>query len=538
MIFRYANISLYNRQALCAELQLAETLPDKDIVLKGYQVWGEALLEKINGDFAFALYDKNRDEWLAARDPLGIKALYYVHTGKEYFFSDDIDELFRLSGIKKRPNIHAMRVLLQRGAINYGETMYEDIRRIPPGHYLKINGNDSIPVRYWHPENISIDYSISLKEAAEKFNTLFEKAIMERIGNDEETACELSGGLDSSSVVSLLKAKYPEKSIESYSMCFGDMQCDEYYYVKSIEEKYRFHTSKIDAHEIDYDQKYNFELNYNFSPHWPIMTTFTMYLPMLEKMHRDNKKVVITGQGGDHLLTGNCHTLRDLLRRYEFSKLLREIPYLPHSPVQLSAKCFMPFSLTQQQKYPIKKILRLLRSRETSGNQYIDDLFQLERFNPSAQKSDIGILISASESMLRDGNIFHAAEKYYGIEFRHPFYDKELIEFVLSLPPEYKYSQGWIKVLLRYAMKEILPEEIRSRGDKSEFSEVLTAQLEALDLKTLLKESQLVSLEIISRKKVDDLLYSFDHKESGNLLSLWTIVNLEYWYQYNFGWES
>ena len=198
----------------------------------------------------------------------------------------------------------------------------------------------------------------------------------------------------------------------------------------------------------------------------------------------------------------------------------------------------MPFSLTQQQKYPIKKILRLLRSRETSGNQYIDDLFQLERFNPSAQKSDIGILISASESMLRDGNIFHAAEKYYGIEFRHPFYDKELIEFVLSLPPEYKYSQGWIKVLLRYAMKEILPEEIRSRGDKSEFSEVLTAQLEALDLKTLLKESQLVSLEIISRKKVDDLLYSFDHKESGNLLSLWTIVNLEYWYQYNFGWES
>lgn len=532
MDFKYSKLSLYNRDELLHKLNIDKKYSDKALLLKAYDMWGKSMLDEINGDFAFALYDDEKRELFSARDPLGIKALYYTAVDGQYFFSDNMDELFLLSGIEKKPNLESMNTLINQGAVDYEETMYCNVKRIPPGHYLTITHNTKTLDRYWYPEKIKIDYSISLNDAAVKFSHLFETAIISRIGSDDETAYELSGGLDSSSVVSLVKYKYPSKSIDTYSMCFNNLKCDEYQYIKSIEGKYHFHTKKINLDKIDYKKKYNFDFSYRLNPHWSITTTFTMYFPLMEKMRKDKKKIIITGQGGDHLLTGNCYALSDLMRRFEFGKIAKELIHIRHSPLYYSLDCIILMLITEKQKKFFKRLLSpFLKKNSIPKGGPIRDLFQLRKMTSAAQRSDIDLLISAAESTMLDGNIFHSAEKAYNVEFRHPFFDKKLIEFVLTLPPEYKYSRCWIKVVLRYTMKDILPEKIRSRSDKAEFSELIVQQLDAIDVKGIMKNSNLVSLDLIKQEKIDTLINSFENNDYSELLFLWKIINLEYWYQ-------
>lgn len=530
MEFKYSHLSLYNREELVNKLNIDIKYSNESLLLKAYQIWGEDLLNKINGDFTFVLYNSSTDELFSARDPLGIKALYYVKADEQYYFSENIDELFQLSGIEKKPNLKSMHTLLSQRAVDYEETMYHGIRRIPPGHYLKIiHGKENL-VRYWYPEKIQIDYAISLKNAAIKFNRLFEEAILSRIENDEVTAFELSGGLDSSSIVSVLKTKYPQKKIDTYSMCFSGLQCDEYQYVMSIEDKFNFHTVKVDSEKIDYKEKFDFKFNYLMSPHWPITTTFTMLFHMAEKMTNDEKKIVITGQGGDHLLGGHCYALADLLGRLEFGKALNELTHTLYSPGGLLRCGILPL-FTRKQKEFVKKIFSsFYRRKSVDKSENMADLFCIKNIASASKRSDLNSLISAAQSTMMDGNVLHAIENTYHIEFRHPFFDKKLVEFVLSLPPEYRYSHGKGKVLLRRSMAEVLPEKIRSRKGKAEFSEVLVQQLHAIDINKLLQQSNLASLGLIKQKKIDAMIYSFENRNYSELGFLWIIVNLEYWY--------
>ena len=102
-----------------------------------------------------------------------------------------------------------------------------------------------------------------------------------------------------------------------------------------------------------------------------------------------------------------------------------------------------------------------------------------------------------------DGNLFHCAEEHFGIEYRHPYFDLELVEFALSLPPEMKYKQRTIKWILRKAMNGILPDKIRDRKDKAEFSEVITQQIDAINLGVLLDEPYIVQLGLLEQSLID-----------------------------------
>ncbi len=530
MKFLYQNFSIYNRNELIKKLDLKENVSTEILFDAAYRIWGEKLCSEINGDFAFAVYDGKKNKIFAARDPLGIKALYYVVVKGQCYFSDDIDELFELSGIKKEVSIKAMKSMLYQSAVDYEDTMYENIKRIPPGHYCKVIQGRVELHRYWFPEKIFINYSISINDATQKFKELFEKAIVSRIDNVDDTAFELSGGLDSSSIVSVMKKKFPQQAIETYSMYFGALKCDESSYISSVEEMYDFHTTNVNTSDLDYKKRYNFDFNYRMSPHWPVTLTFTMYFPMIEKMKKDGKRVIVTGQGGDHLLTGNCYVVADLLRRSRYRQALREFS---HSIFTFGyyLKCTAISQMSTKEKEAIKKVLSVFSiSKDTAKTGTITDMFSLKNIKSLSQRADIYALVSASQSTTMDGNVLHAIEKIYDVEFRHPFFDKELVEFVLSLPSEHKYSQGWIKVLLRIAMDGVLPEKVRSRSDKAEFLEVLIQQLEAMDMQQLLKNSYLAELSVFPQRGIDRLIKDFKNGNYKKIVFLWRVVNLEYWY--------
>lgn len=154
--------------------------------------------------------------YFAARDAAGTIPLYYTIQDGIFYHSSDISELFKFADIKKEPDIESMNMLLYYGTIDYSATMYKGIKRLPPGHSMTVDENANVQIeRYWKPEDITINRNINEEEAKEKFLEIFQQAIEECVDNFSTTAFDLSGGLDSSSIVTLAKYKYPHMEVNS-----------------------------------------------------------------------------------------------------------------------------------------------------------------------------------------------------------------------------------------------------------------------------------------------------------------------------------
>lgn len=514
-----------------------ETYSYKEFCLD-YEKRGVSTLLSLKGEFSFALFDPNTKSYFCARDPLGVKPLYYTKVNEKYHFSSTIEDLLKLPSVHNIPNLDAMKSMLSQRRVNYEETMYKNIYRLPPGHFMIVEEAQEHIERYWFPEKIKIDYSISEEEAVQKFKKLFAEAIESRITNLKETAFEVSGGLDSSSVVSFLSQKDYTSILDSYSMDFQALPCDESRYVNRILDKYPLNHQKIQVDKLDYSEEYSLKNLYVMSPNWPITLTFAMSLPMLYKMKQDGKKVVITGQGGDHIFTGSLFVLYDLFRRFKWISLYHELKHHTKPWLKIKSYIIKPLLGERLTKYILVTMGKTKSNLLLNDVEYIEDLsYKIGITNPII-RNELDMVTSAGYSTMMDSCLFHCAEGYYDIEFRHPFFDKELVEFALSLPPEMKYKNKTIKWILRKAMDGILPDKIRERKDKAEFSEVIIQQIDAIDLDTLLKDPYIVKLGLIEQSLIDKYRKEYEEKTSRYIVFLWTIINMEYWYRYNFEKET
>ncbi|MEA3490679.1 MAG: asparagine synthase C-terminal domain-containing protein [Campylobacterota bacterium] len=335
---------------------------------------------------------------------------------------------------------------------------------------------------------------------------------------------------DSSSVCSVAFG-LTDGDIDAFSMRFGDYACDEGIFIDAVAEKLDIGPSEIEIDKVDYKNEYNMDFNYRINPHWSIFLTYTQLFPIAKAVKERGIKVVLTGQGGDHIMSGSRNMLIDYLDRHQWKKLFLEISALGFSRKNIRNYLLSPL-LNQKQKKMIKLILEKLYLRKPTKSERAERADSLEDstfFYSKAFKYDVEMLTDSGFSTVFDSSAYHGARKLYGIEYRHPFFDIRLVEFMLSLPAEFKYSKKSIKVLLREAMKGILPEKVREREDKAEFSETIMDQLNALDLEIIFDNALVVDLGIISRQKVDEYLTQYRDHLLPHTIELWTLVNLEIW---------
>ncbi len=539
-----ADIRIDNRNELIQKLNTKQKeifekniiVSDSDLVLAAYEVWGEQCVDFLIGDFVFVIWDKKLQKLTCVRDRLGIKPFFYYILNDTFVFASEVYTLTNSLGFNKEANLKSIKSHLYHfGLRNYSETMYKHIYSLPPGSIMTIQNKKKNIRRYWHPENIKINNSLELSDAKKEFLSLLKEAVKCRLRSAFPIGFELSGGLDSSSVVCLADKIKTEQKKFSFSCVYKNYRCDEKKFIDKVKTQIKNFT--FEANKIDYKKTYNMEFNYTMSPEWPIYLPTTDSFPFTEMIQKSGVRVVLTGEGGDQITQGSEYQIIDYLTHFNLIQFYLELKNNNFSKGYIKRFLISPM-LTKN----MKSFLRRFRFKKYSKQKKLNiddvkDIFKFTDFKSKAFYDELTTIAGTLHTSWSDHNIYHF-RSIYGIEFRHPFLDSRLIEFALSIPAKYKLHNNISKVVLREAMKGILPEEIRTRNDKAEFSEILRDQLKAMDLSIFEDDLHIVDIGIIKKNEVQEYLESFklmgEKVDPPLILKLWRIVNLEYWYRKNF----
>ncbi len=473
------NGEIYNylelRDGLRAKGYQFRSNTDTEVLLAAYQEWGEDCLARLNGMFAFALWDVQQRRLFCARDRFGEKPFYYSWDGERFAFASEIKALLPAIG-KPLPNHLAVFEYLE-GAVHDGSdhTFFDGIQQLPPAQALVLEQGGLRRHRFWSLPERPEEGEMTLRQAGERFRDLFRDAVRIRLRSDVEVGSCLSGGLDSSSIVcvaSELRGAGPP--LRTFSSCFTDPAYDERDYAQAVvaqsgaEVQYVFpDPGELERRITDlvWQQDEPFGSTSIFAQ-WSVMRTAS----------RHGLKVLLDGQGGDELLAGYPSFagawFADLLVEGRVAALLREgMAYrrvqgsLSRYALAQMARALLPPSWT-----------RLLRRRLTGTAAWLASEFRHEYEPVSKPRSSTAPHMRSLQESLLTGNGLRALLHYedrnsmaFGVETRLPFLDHRLAEFLYGLDPALKINGGWTKVVLREAMQGILPEPVRCRADKMGF---------------------------------------------------------------------
>ena len=478
------------------------TKSDTEVIIHLYEEYGENCLTKLNGQFVFSIWDKNKDEMFLARDRVGIRPLFYYHSQDLFVFGSEIKAVFEHPKVKRAISAEGISETFTFWTTITPNTVFENIKECPPGHFIKLNRGTIDIKRYWEVKFATKDnyYKGSYGDAIAEFNELFRDAVRIRLRADVQVAAYLSGGIDSSITTSYIKEIDPNV-LQTFSVGFTEDEFDETNYQEIAAEYFNTnHTAiKITSKEI----AENFP-QVVWHSEFPLLRTSPSPMYSLSKeVRRNNIKVVITGEGADELLAGYSIFKENKIRHFwakdKNSKLrpllLKKLyPYIAAlQKVNPNAlKLFFGYKLENTDS-PIyshllrwnntSNILNHLDKRikdQLSGFDQYERLLaglngNLDKLDPLAKAQYLEIVIFLSGYLLSSqGDRMGMANS---VEGRYPFLDYRIIEFCAQLPPDYKMKGLKEKVLLKSLMKGRLPEEILNRPKQPYRAPILSSFL-------------------------------------------------------------
>lgn len=328
-----SNARIDNRIQLSKELDIKNEInvPDNYFILKAYQEWGEQCPEKLLGDFTFAIWDQNNEKLFCARDHMGVKPLYYYLSDDLFIFATEIRALFTLTEVPYRLNEQKVAAYLM-DIIDNKSTFYKDIFSFSPAHSITIDQNRSNIRKYWELNPKSQIIMNSDEEYAKAFREIFSEAVKCRLRSAFPLGFELSGGLDSSSIVCMAKKILNENensystNIKTFSFIYDDFpQCDESYYIKKVTDTGGIDSNLILGDKINPLENMETILRYQEQP---FFTPFLVLIYKLyNKMQEKNVRIMLSGVGGDSVVSFATNYFRDLAVSFNWKKLLTELNY-------------------------------------------------------------------------------------------------------------------------------------------------------------------------------------------------------------------
>ncbi len=507
---------------------------DTEVVVQMYALYGAGCLKYFNGQFAFCIYDKIKQELFLARDRVGIRPLFYWSENQSFAFCSEIKGIFTLDKVRRELDTESLAQIFTFWTTITPNTPFKGIYELPPGHHMLVkNGNIQIE-QYWNMEFPSQHETNSnnFSQKIDEFQDLLKDAVRIRLRADVPVGAYLSGGLDSSVTTALIHEIDPNV-LNTFSIGFKEKAFDETAYQLECAKYFDTNHSAFECTSNDIADQFE---NTIWHTEFPILRTSPTPMFLLSKKVREsNIKVVITGEGADEMLAGYNIFKEAKIRRFWAKepnsacrpKLLSKLyPYLPMMKESNNTALKMFFGYKLSETYdPLYS--HLLRWHNTSRiRTYFSDEItsNLSNYNPldkvySSLPENFSNWSELAQSQYLESTIFMSGYLLSSqgdrmgmgnsVEGRYPFLDYRLIEFSAKLPDSYKLNCLNEKFLLKRMSVGKIPESITKRSKQAYRAPIVTSFFNAnspLYISEILSEDTINEFGIFNPDKVRSLI--------------------------------
>lgn len=538
---------------------------DTEVILKAYEQWGSECVQRFNGMWAFALWDKLRKVLFCSRDRVGIKPFYYNLDEEKFIFASEIKAvLASLPREQHQINEPYLARFIVEGLLNDGEdTMFGSVKQLLPGHNLEIANGRIRQWRYWDIPDGCIAQAdsggVNEDETIERLRELLSDAIRLRFRADVPVGMCLSGGLDSSGVVALATRALGGR-LSSFTTEYQEAEFSEGPYARRVARLFNTNAHFITPDALQYLDFIDRFCWYHDEP-CPGPGPFSQWHVM--ELASRHVKVVLEGQGADELLGGYLHYYN-----YYLSTMLKHIfttrcPRLPliqyfrelgaiarHNKTPILTTGLNAFKHAlydaipdrcRRTLNPFSRLLRNITGAElmfdTTNKEFAARALPARRLRPRRYRDDLNEILywelcrDNLPMLLQYGDRTSMA---FSVESRLPYLDYRLIEFVGALPYQTKIKSKVTKYILREALRGLLPDELVDRPDKKGFPTPFALWLKGplYDyVQDIFNSSRFVQRGIFREDKVEARLKEHCAGQKDHAWLLWRIINIEKWLQ-------
>ena len=532
------NGEIYNAPELRRELEarghrFVTDHSDTEVILRGYEEWGPRVVDHLTGMFAFAITDARTAECFIARDRLGIKPLYYVDRPGRFAFASELKALLQDPGVVRQPDADTVRRFLVHRLHDDDEpTFFAGIKRLLPGYTMLVRPDGIVRIeRYWDPEvNLAFASSRSDDDYAEEFAALWDRVVARHLMADVPVGVPLSGGLDSTGVVTTIARlrdaghDLHTDGLFTFSALHPGETIDESHYIHIVERAVGSipHYAYPDADEFwaEIDRWIWFQEE-------PTIASAPYAYYCVYRLASEHVKVMLSGNGGDELLAGYIPYFRayltSALADRHYLAALRELLagrdlYRPYLGELLRSR--LPARLTgRRTPFTARDFVR-------AGPTGAVPAYEAERNLNARLAADV--MRTSTPDLLRYEDKNSMA---FSIEARVPFLDHELVEYIFSLPIDQKIKGGWNRAVYRNAMRGRMPEQNRLRRSKIGFinPDITWMHRRADEVRAVFASPELADRDLYD---TDALLRAWDEHRAGRPgdgLIFWRVLVTELW---------
>ena len=485
------NGEVYNFKELRKELLSAGVTfrgeSDTEVLLATWQVWGSQCLDRLEGMFAFAIVDRLEQSLHLVRDAFGIKPLFIRASPRRLSFASDLSTLRIVSGETFVESQRAMLNYLCHGRYDLGaETFFDDVMRLEPSTAIKIR-LDSVPLmisswQWWCPP-IAESGPRTYGEAVEATRTLLEESVKQQLRSDVPVGVALSGGVDSSSLVGLVRRVEPDLEVQTFSFVSPGFTRDEEYWVDRVNEALGTHANKVHVSASMMMRDIDDLIRTQGEP-FGSTSIFAQYC-VYRAARESNVIVILDGQGADELFAGYsgypASRIQSLIEQHRFGQLTRLLNSWPLYPgrsrselLTALAAALMPHSASPwlRRQRAIRHLPSFIHSGVAEQVLWktpvsLEGVREREKGRSLVGRLREACLDGDLQILLRHGD---RNSMRWSVESRVPFLSTSIAELAFSLPEEFLLSpSGQTKRVLRDAMRGTIPSEVLYRRDKVGF---------------------------------------------------------------------
>ena len=511
------NGEIYNYKELKNTLQLAGYIfkneSDTEVILAAYDLYKGNCVQHFDGMFAFVLWDEVEQNIFCARDIFGEKPFYFYKQNDTLYFASEMKALWAV-GIEKTPHENMVAAYLGIGQVqnpkNNTQTFYKNIFTLPAAHTISFKiGQSKLELKRYFDLDKENQSNITEQDAIEKLEYLLQNSIAKRLRSHVPVGTSLSGGIDSSTIAYFLSKQNTEKSYKTFSAVFPHFEKDESQFIQELCTTLNFENKTVTPSANDFITDFE-KCAYQQEEPFTSASIFAQY-KVYQLAAANNIKVLLDGQGADEMLGGYTKYinwyLQDVLKTKGLSTFKKEKLLFQKNEIETAPNyknifaAYLPtFTAKTLEENAKTKILanKFVSFNFLEGIQASDKIYK-----PTIIK--LNDILYHNTMQLGLGELLRFADRNsmaHGIEVRLPFLNKELVQFIFSLPASYKMQNGFTKYILRKTMQDKLPNKILWNPTKIGFEPPQKSWMENSTVQEMIQDAKqkLVQHKILSKK--------------------------------------